>query len=63
MEDEDKDKTDEGEGSQQEKAHDTLQPNISQRETIIELTNQNEKVITFRDEITTSWAYLTLALI
>jgi len=60
MEDENKDKTDEGEGSQQEKTHDTLQPNISQRETITELTNQNEKV---RDEITTSWAYLTLALI
>jgi hypothetical protein len=63
MEDEINDKVDEEEGSQQKKPHDTLQFNISPREIITELTNQNCKVLTVKSRITTSWANFTLALI
>ncbi len=44
MEDKGKDKTDEEEGNQQKKTHDTLQPNFSPRKTMAKPTNQNEKV-------------------
>jgi hypothetical protein len=54
MEDEGKDKVDEKERSQQKKTHDTLQFNISPREIIIKLINQNHKVLTFKSRITTS---------
>jgi hypothetical protein len=63
MEDEGKDKTNEGKGSQQEKTQDTLQPNFLLGETITKPTNLNGKAITLRDGITTSQAYRTLTQI
>jgi hypothetical protein len=39
VEDESKDKVDEGESSQQKKTYDTLQPNFSPKETIVNPTN------------------------